>query len=205
MMIFALVTLVTLLLALQTPYFRRRHPRPPRDIHAGSVSDAHLARLTADDARLRHRLLLPIVLLSALAIATPSCVHTPPTTTPAPIGTPAAAHLAQVQRVLDATRKVGLVAEQVQAAEIALYRGGSVPALTAAVHATIQTAFQKTAASVIAATGALVHAVETTDPATVVRALRDGVTDLAKALQLYSASLAGWLGTADALLELALA
>jgi hypothetical protein len=185
--------LVVALLLVLVAIVRARRPRPRRGICAAP------------------RRLLTVMLISISLTLAPSCASTPstpPTTTPPPIVTPADAHRAQVTKVLAATRKVGLVVEQVQAAEIALAGGGLVPGLTPAVHGTIQETFKRTAASVIAATSALAAAVDTTDPATVVTALRDGLKDLTAALHVLSDAhaqqLAGWLDTAAALIEIAL-
>jgi hypothetical protein len=188
-----LVLLVLVVLAIAAHHTRRRPPRR-RGISLGSVSDA-----------VHSRFLAGVLIVGLLGM--PGCLGSgapPPTTTPT---APAAARLAQVQRVLDATRRVGLVVEQVQAAEISLFRSGQVPALTTALHLTIQTSFRKTADSVIAATSALAAAV-TLDPAIVVRALREGLAELSAAIgALQSAAaqqLAGWLTTAAALIEVAL-
>lgn len=111
---------------------------------------------------------------------------------------------AKVERALRAVRTAGIVVEQVQAAEIALFQSGDVPAAT---HETIQKGFKQAADTVITATTAL-QLSSTGDIKDVVIAVRDAIQQLAQTFGHLNAKqaqqLSGWLNTASALLELAL-
>jgi hypothetical protein len=108
-------------------------------------------------------------------------------------------------KVLSAVRRIGEVVAQVQVQEQALYAAGDVPA---GAHAAITKGFADTSASVLVAIDALQKSAGG-DAQQVVKAVSDGVKSLAQTFRHLSskqaAQLSGWLDTAAALIDVALA
>lgn len=119
----------------------------------------------------------------------------------APVVSPSA----QTAKILSAVQKIGTVVAAVQTQEAQLYANGQIPA---DVHAKAVTAFKDTSAAVLVALDEL-QRVPGADPHTVVKAVSDGVKTLAATFAHLNAKqadqLAGWLDTAAALIDLALA
>ncbi len=144
---------------------------------------------------------LPVILLAvalgAGALTLTSCAHQNPPVV-APVVTAA-------QKALDITRKVGVILEQVQIDELALYQAGKVPAAT---HEKIRKGLVETSSSVLTAIDTLSAASSATSAHDLVLAITNGLKTLAGDLGHLSgteaARLAGVLDTAASLIEVAL-
>jgi hypothetical protein len=139
-----------------------------------------------------------IVLILALALAPLTLVGCAKKTGPVIAPTASA-------KVLAAVRQIGVVVESIQKQELALYAAGDVPAST---HAAITKGFSDTSAAVLVAIDALQKS-SSGDPRDVVKAVSDGVKSLAQTFahltSKQAAQLSGWLDTASALIDVALA
>lgn len=140
-----------------------------------------------------------------LALALGGCAPLRPQVgTPVPVSAPVH-RLQETKKVLDVVKRVGLVAEQVQSVEIAMFKAGEIPP---DVHASVQKSFLKTADAVLASIDALAGAATAIDPHAVVTAITDGLHELLAKLDVLPPGkvnqLTGWLDTAVALLEVLL-
>lgn len=150
------------------------------------------------------RLARVLALVCALSVTGGCAGRLPPPSTTPPVSAPVH-RLQETKRVLDAVKRVGNVAEQVQNAEIALFKAGKI---AKDVHDSIQKSFLKTADAVITGIETLATAARTVDPAVIVKAIADGIRELIAKLDVLPAStnnlLTGWLETALVLVEILL-
>ena len=154
------------------------------------------------DTKMKSNSALPVILLAmalgAGALGLTSCAGSTPPPVVAPVVTAA-------QKALDITRKVGVIVEQVQIDELALYQAGKVPA---DVHAKVVKGLTETSTSVLTAIDTLSAASSATSAHDLVLAITTGLKKLAGDLGHLSgaeaARLAGVLDTAASLIEVAL-